>query len=132
MRNVIFLGLLFLFIEASGQSTQKMDFETYNPVNTLVVPKHPLTKSKFPFIDVHNHQSGMGSQNLTDLIKDMDKLNMKVMINLSGRYGNDLKKMTDNVREHYPNRFIVLPISILQVLAKMAGQVKPLNNWKKM
>jgi len=49
----------------------------------------------------------MGSQNLTDLIKDMDKLNMKVMINLSGRYGNDLKKMTDNVKEHYPNRFIV-------------------------
>ena len=107
MRNVILLCLMFLFIEASGQSTQKMDFETYNPVNTLVVPKHPLTKSKFPFIDVHNHQSGMGSQNLTDLIKDMDKLNMKVMINLSGRYGNDLKKMTDNVREHYPNRFIV-------------------------
>ena len=33
-----------------------MDFETYDPVSTLVVPKHIVTKAKYPFIDVHNHQ----------------------------------------------------------------------------
>ena len=70
----------------------KMDFETYDPVNTLVVPEHPLTKSKYPFIDVHNHQGNMGNQDLDGLIKDMDKLNMKVMVNLSGRGGEELKE----------------------------------------
>jgi hypothetical protein len=75
----------------------KMDFETYDPVNTLVVPKHPLSHSKYPFIDVHNHQGNMGSQNLDLLIKDMDQLNMKVMVNLTGRGGEELKKRSQTL-----------------------------------
>ena len=84
-----------------------MDFEKYDPVSTLVVPEHKLTRAKFPFIDVHNHQWSMGSQDLSGLITDMDKLNMTVMVNLSGGNGNGLKKMTDNIKSNYPKRFIV-------------------------
>jgi len=106
MQRLFLLGLTaILFQSAIGQL--KMDFETYDPVNTLVVPKHPLTKSKYPFIDVHNHQGDMGSQNLDVLIKDMDKLNMKVMVNLTGRGGEELKKMITNIKDHHPKRFIV-------------------------
>ncbi|MBS1610642.1 MAG: amidohydrolase family protein, partial [Bacteroidetes bacterium] len=108
MRSIFFLVLTVATLGSCAQSSpSKMDFETYDPVSTLVVPEHKLTKSKFPFVDVHNHQWGMGSQNLTSLITDMDKLNMKVMVNLSGGNGNGLKRMTENIREHYPNRFIV-------------------------
>lgn len=99
--------VITLFTELCSQSTPKMDFETYNPVNTLVVPQHPATKAKFPFIDVHNHQWDMGSQDLGELIKDMDKMNMKVMVNLSGGGGDELKKMIANINGHYPKRFIV-------------------------
>ena len=84
-----------------------MDFENYNPKSTLIVPEHILSKSKFPFIDVHNHQWDMGTGKLNNLITDMDKLNMKVMVNLSGGGGSKLKSMTDNVKNNYPNRFIV-------------------------
>jgi uncharacterized protein len=106
MQRLFLLGLtIILFQSAIGQ--MKMDFETYEPVNTLVVPKHPLTKSKYPFIDVHNHQGNMGSQNLDVLIKDMDQLNMKVMVNLTGRGGEELKKMITNIKDHHPKRFIV-------------------------
>ena len=83
-----------------------MDFENYNPKSTLIVPEHIVSKSKFPFIDVHNHQWDMGTGKLNNLITDMDKLNMKVMVNLSGGGGSKLKSMTDNVK-NYPNRFIV-------------------------
>jgi uncharacterized protein len=108
MRIIILVLITFIFFsKANSQSSQKMDFETYNPKNTLVVPEHKLTKSKFPFIDVHNHQWSMGSQDLSELIKDMDKMNMKVMVNLSGQGGNELKKMITNVKGHYPSRFIV-------------------------
>jgi predicted TIM-barrel fold metal-dependent hydrolase len=65
--------------------SKSMDFEKYDPVSTLVVPQHVLTHAKFPFIDVHNHQPDMPSQNLTQLLKDMDGLNMQAMVNLSGR-----------------------------------------------
>jgi len=107
-RSVLFV-FLFVMAATSGyaQPSSKMDFETYDPVSTLVVPEHKVTKAKFPFIDVHNHQWSMASQDLTNLITDMDKLNMKVMVNLSGGNGNGLQRMTENVKEHYPNRFIV-------------------------
>lgn len=96
-----------LFGQVQSQSSSKMDFEKYEPVNTLVVPEHVVTKAKFPFIDVHNHQWGMGTQNLDDLIKEMDKMNMKVMVNLSGQGGDALKKMIGNVKDHHPKRFII-------------------------
>src|SRR5690349_593379 len=63
----------------------KMDSEQYDPPSTLVVPEHKVTRAKFPFIDVHNHQFNMPSQDLDELLKEMDKLNMAVMVNLSGR-----------------------------------------------
>lgn len=106
MKSILF-SLLFIVISCAATAQLKMDFETYDPVNTLVVPKHPVTKAKFPFIDVHNHQGNMGNQNLDGLTKEMDKLNMKVMVNLSGRGGEELKKMITNVKEHHPKRFIV-------------------------
>lgn len=87
--------------------SRSMDFEKYEPNSTLVVPEHPTQRAKFPFIDVHNHQFQMATQDLSTLIKEMDKLNMKVMVNLSGQGGNTLQKMLQNVRGNYPNRFIV-------------------------
>lgn len=110
MRKIILASLLIIIIlvnTACAQSSSKMDFESYNPVSTLVVPEHKVTRAKFPFIDVHNHQWGMGRGRLNDLVTDMDKLNMAVMVNLSGVGGSTLKEYEDNVRETHPNRFII-------------------------
>jgi len=90
----------------------KMEFEDYDPPSTLVVEEHHLTHAKFPFIDIHNHQSDWNNVDLTDLVKAMDKLNMAVMNNLSGRgfggAGKDhLEKSLENIKNHYPNRFIL-------------------------
>ena len=101
---------LLLIIIASSACGQEMGFEEYNPPSTLVVPEHPLTKAKFPFIDVHNHQFSMPTQNLSELVGEMDKLNMAVMVNLSGRgRGSDehLQNALKNVHDNYPNRLIV-------------------------
>lgn len=86
---------------------QNMGFEEYNPKSTLVVPENPVDKAKFTFIDVHSHQFNMASQNLSELIQDMDALNMGVMVNLSGGSGSGLRDMLKNVNDHYPNRFVV-------------------------
>src|SRR5580765_3852871 len=72
-------------LQCKAQSNQHMDFETYDPVSTLVVPQHPLHKAKYPFIDVHNHQRDVPDQNIPQLYSEMDSLNMKVMVNLSGK-----------------------------------------------
>ena len=98
---------IVLAAPASFSQTVEMDFEKYDPPSTLVLPQHVITKAKYPFIDVHNHQGGMGSGSLDVLVQDMDHLNLQVMVNLSGGNGARLKQMTDNVKGQYPRRFIV-------------------------
>jgi predicted TIM-barrel fold metal-dependent hydrolase len=107
MKGCLFTFLVFIVSQGYAQSALHMDFEHYNPPSTLVVPEHKLTRAKFPFIDVHNHQEEMPNMDLSTLTTEMDKLNMKVMVNLSGRNGNTLKRSIANIREHFPNRFIV-------------------------
>jgi len=40
-------------------------------------------------------------------VKDMDALNMRVMVNLSGGYGDRLSATVRNMKGHYPDRFVV-------------------------
>lgn len=98
---------LFCMTSVCAQSGARMDFEKYDPFSTLVVPEHKLNRAKFPFIDVHNHQWNMGAGSIQELVAAMDKLNMKVMVNLSGGTGNNLERMTDAIRAEAPRRFIV-------------------------
>lgn len=96
--------LLLLFQLAMGQ---EMSFEEYNPVSTLVVPGEEVPRARYPFVDIHSHQFRMPTQDLSALIRDMNKLNMALMVNLSGRSGEQLKQALDNVNANYPNRFVV-------------------------
>jgi predicted TIM-barrel fold metal-dependent hydrolase len=87
---------------------QTMSIEDYKPKSTLVVPQHLVTRAKYPFIDVHNHQnSQMPVAQLDKLVKDMDGINLQVMVNLSGGYGDTLEKGVANMKGHYKNRFVV-------------------------
>lgn len=98
--------LLTSFYQLAAQQPS-IDFEKYEPASTLVVKDNPRSKAAFPFIDVHNHQYRMGTGSLEPLVTEMDKLNLKVMVNLSGGSGDGLKQMLDNARSQYPNRFII-------------------------
>lgn len=115
--------LLFSFIVNSslqaqqitiGENKGNVTFEEYDPKSTLVTDKNPKTKSKFPFIDVHNHQYAMGEsqENVDKLIPDMDALNMGILINLSGRgwtkdYNKSTKLLVDGIAngKKYNGRF---------------------------
>jgi predicted TIM-barrel fold metal-dependent hydrolase len=64
---------------------QEMSFEGYEPNSTLVVPENPVTRAKFPFVDIHSHQWNVTKEKIQELRKEMDELNMGAMVNLSGR-----------------------------------------------
>ena len=85
-----------------------MTIEEYEPKSTLVVPEHKVTRAKFPFIDVHNHQStGISAEDAGKLVRDMDALNMRVMVNLSGSTKDELVRGVANLPGRYPKRFLV-------------------------
>jgi predicted TIM-barrel fold metal-dependent hydrolase len=104
---LIFLGITYWLVGLIQYRMNVMDVEEYDPISTLVVPEHHLTRAKYPFIDVHNHQWIMPIQNLEDLVVEMDSLNMGMMVNLSGFRGKILEWSLDNVAENYPEQFVV-------------------------
>ena len=101
---VILVVMLAYFSESRAQ---ELTFEEYNPKSTLVVPGQPIFRAKFPFIDIHGHQYRMPEQDLSPVVAAMDTLNLAIMINLSGRSGEQLQKSVKNIADHYPNRFVV-------------------------
>lgn len=118
LQRTLLQVILFTCLADLSAQAQKMDFEEYDPRSTLVVPAHILTRAKYPFIDIHNHQWAMPTQNLGELVGEMDKLNMGIMNNLSGRGYRDVggnfdvqdttyfKRAQSNIKAHYPQRFI--------------------------
>jgi len=82
--------------------------EDYNPKSTLKVPGRDIKRSKFPHIDIHNHQNGMMPMaELDKLVKEMDALNMTMMVNLNGNYGDRGKAILKNMKGAHPKRFII-------------------------
>ncbi|MDH3528358.1 MAG: amidohydrolase family protein [Acidobacteriota bacterium] len=88
--------------------SQTMTIEEYEPKSTLVVRETLVTRARYPFIDIHNHRRGNPSPGeLAEMVSEMDALNMKVLVNLSGRSGDALKEVVRNFRAKYPDRFVV-------------------------
>ena len=48
---------LAILLVPGAVSAQTMSIEDYEPKSTLIVPEHKVTRAKYPFIDVHNHQN---------------------------------------------------------------------------
>jgi predicted TIM-barrel fold metal-dependent hydrolase len=98
---------LLLFTGLIPIKAQEMSFEEYNPKSTLVVPGKEVNRAKYPFIDIHSHHFRMATQDLGELVKAMDSLNMSIMVNLSGGSGQNLRDIMANVNANYPNRFVI-------------------------
>ncbi len=118
------LGCLCMSVASAGLAQEMPPFNEYDPPSTLVVPANEVARAKYPFVDVHNHQFQMADQSLNELVEEMDKLNMAVMVNLSGRGfkrieeedgsvrfelqdSEYLKRAVENVRENSAGRFVV-------------------------
>ncbi|HEX2574111.1 MAG TPA: amidohydrolase family protein [Polyangia bacterium] len=87
---------------------KNLTFEEYDPKSTLVVPEHPRPRAKYPFIDVHNHQSlTQSAEKVERLVHDMDQINMRVMVNLSGSSGAEFQEGHKNLVERHPDRIVM-------------------------
>jgi len=103
---VLFLGgITYYIIDKIQEKKNLMDIEEYSPRSTLVVPQTIIKRSKYPFVDVHNHQFDMPLKDLSKLVEEMDSLNMGFMVNLSGFRGLYLEKSLKNIKENAPTRF---------------------------
>ena len=97
---------LLLLLTLGISQAQELSFEEYNPESTLVVPENPITRAKFPVVDVHSHHN-MVDKDLSVVVRAMDTLNLAVLVNLSGGSGEKIKGGMANIQKNYPNRFLL-------------------------
>jgi uncharacterized protein len=66
----------------------------YRPRSTLVTEQHLVARARFPVIDVHTHRTA-NDVTSAERIKEMDALNLRVLIDLSG--GSDPAEIKQKV-----------------------------------
>ena len=99
------LLLLGCAVPLQGQS---LTVEEYEPRSSLVVPQHPVPRSKYPFVDIHSHhRTNLSPEQLDTLVREMDSINLRVIVNLSGGTGENLAQGVRNFQGRFPDRFVV-------------------------
>jgi uncharacterized protein len=81
----------------------------YKPRSTLVVPQHQVPGAKFPVIDIHSHQpTPISPEQYEKVVKAMDRLNIRLIVNLSGSWGENLRRGLAVIKNSpYPNRMVL-------------------------
>ncbi len=79
----------------------------YRPKSTVVAEEHLVPRAKFPVVDIHSHLR-ITPDNIEQTIRQMDALNLRVLVNLTAGSGGALKQAVDTIRSSkYPDRFRV-------------------------
>jgi predicted TIM-barrel fold metal-dependent hydrolase len=79
----------------------------YRPKSSVVAVEHKVPKAKFPVVDIHSHQAAT-PENMDQLATQMEGLNIRVLVNLSGGTGDRLRQGVAGIRAgKYADRFRV-------------------------
>src|SRR5258707_6977438 len=103
-------GSLLLWPRAAmtqQQAQPSLTIEEYQPKSMLVVKEQKIERAKFPFIDIHSHHWEVTPEYVDKLVKEMDSINLQVLVNLSGGTGEHLKHTLAVMKGRYPDRFVV-------------------------
>jgi predicted TIM-barrel fold metal-dependent hydrolase len=96
---------------ADAEQKKTILLRDYKPVSRLHVPVHHVDKAKFYVIDVHNHVNDAASSEdqmpPEQVVKIMDATNVKTIVILTGRWGDKLQGVIDEMVKPYPGRFMV-------------------------
>jgi len=81
----------------------------YHPKSQLVTPQHLVPKAKFPVIDIHSHQpTPISNAEFARVVKGMDDNNLRLLVNLSGSWGDHLRQGLDAIKKSpYADRMVL-------------------------
>jgi len=79
------------------------------PKSELIVPEHRMSQARFPVVDAHNHlpigHPRTQGVDWGQLVREMDFLNVKTIVNLSGGVGEQLRRSLEALDQACPGRF---------------------------
>jgi amidohydrolase family protein len=92
---------------------RNLPLREFRPRPSLRVKEHHVARSRFPAIDVHNHlgrwlseDGAWTSSDVGDLIALMDACNVTSIVNLDGKWGDELEANLDRYDRGHPGRFV--------------------------
>ncbi len=95
----------------AAAAADELRLSDFKPRSMLKVPVHEVERAAFPAIDVHNHvndaRGGDPPVPVADLLASMDRLNVKRIVILTGRWGDALQAVIDRMVKPHPDRFTV-------------------------
>jgi predicted TIM-barrel fold metal-dependent hydrolase len=75
-----------------------LSIQEYEPKSTLVVAAHPVARARFPAIDIHSHHPRpLSATTWSRIVSEIDAINVKVLVNLSGGSGESLRSAIDAI-----------------------------------
>lgn len=84
--------------------------DQFEPHSELVTPEHPVLRAKYPVIDAHNHITypgfGWDRRKMEDILAELDGLNVRTVVNLSGEWGETLQRNLAALDQAHPGRFL--------------------------
>ena len=94
-------------LECAPTATPAPSIVDYRPRSTVVAQEHLVPKAKFPVVDVHTHGTS-NAAGFAQRIPEMDALNLRVLVDLSGGNAARVKERVDGINASpYKDRFRV-------------------------
>lgn len=93
-------------------SLNALPLRRYRPRSMLRAPRHDVVRARVPAIDAHNHLGRWLSDDGNWVVADADRLletlatsNVTAIVNLDGRWGDELEANLDRYDRAHPGRF---------------------------
>lgn len=120
--------------DPNAEKRMTLLLKDFEPHSMAHLAAHEVPRARFAAIDIHNHindAGGIHGQEVqaTDVIKVMDRANVKKIVILTGMWGDKLQGVLDKMVKPYPDRFVVFTqidwskINDLEFSAEMVKQL---------
>ena len=106
-----------LLAKVDARLRHNLPLRRFAPRPTLVSPLTDVARPRFPVIDVHNHLgqlvpfasfSGTWPRRpVEELVAELDAVDVRLVVDLDGGYGEQLRHEIARYRAPYPDRFVV-------------------------
>lgn len=90
--------------ESKQPSPETILLKDYKPKSIYKIPITEVPKAKFPIIDMHSHAYAKTAEEITEWVKNMDKVGIEKTIILTGASGQKFEDIHHKYAV-YPNRF---------------------------
>lgn len=93
-----------------GRQGRDLLLSRFRPESNLKVKQTPLTRARFPVVDIHTHfrhRLKHSPEQLDDFVKLMDRNHIAVCVSLDGKLGDDFDDHAKYLWTKYPDRFLI-------------------------